>query len=278
MKSRIPERGGWRLKAAPRWPAGHQVRLRGLSLCVQASKPACAGFVAARQEGANLFASRLLHRSDFWVSIWVMVALAGMMLMVAPLVLRRTVTPCAQAQRPDAARAEALPASSTQQGGGEAQASMPIWMNVPKARIAGRVIPVGTDAHGAMAAPEGANSDPVWFQTFWWKYGPMPGQIGNAVIGGHLDCKDGSPAIFWNLRKLMVGDSVFVRTALGATLHFVVREVRIFANPTGGATDPVVQRIFGPAQTANLNLITCTGDWTGKEYTKKLVVFTTLVS
>ena len=39
----------------------------------------------------------------------------------------------------------------------------------------------------------------------------MPGQIGNAVIAGHLDRKDGSPAIFWGLRQLAVGDSVMVR-------------------------------------------------------------------
>lgn len=221
--------------------------------------------------------SRRISSRSLWIGIWAVFALAGMLFIVTPLVLRRAVTPCAQAQRAATARATAPPASGTQQGDGLGQYSMPIWIDAPKANITGRIIPVGVDAHGAMAAPEGANSDPVWFQTFWWKYGPMPGQIGNAVIGGHLDCKDGSPAIFWNLRKLIAGDSVFVRTALGATLHFVVTEVKAFANPTGGANDPVVQRIFGPAKTANLNLITCTGDWTGKEYTKKLVVFTTLV-
>src|SRR5262249_22390958 len=100
--------------------------------------------------------------------------------------------------------------------------------------------------------------------------------IGNAVIAGHYDRKDGSPAIFWNLRDLQIGDSVYVRSAGGATLHFVVDDVETYLNPTGGQNDPVLQRIFGPASTANLNLITCTGDWTGKEYTKKLVVFTTL--
>jgi hypothetical protein len=208
------------------------------------------------------------------IGFWTALVLAGIVLMVAPLLL-----PPAQARRPATipANVPSLPARSPQPGAGGPQRPVPIWLNAPKVAITGPIIPVGVDAHGDMAAPEGANSDPIWAEAFWWQSGAMPGQIGNAVIAGHLDRKDGSPAIFWDLNKLTVGDSVYVRTTLGATLHFVVTAVKTFANPTGGAADPVIQRIFGPAQTANLNLITCSGDWTGTEYNKKLVVFTTLV-
>jgi hypothetical protein len=210
--------------------------------------------------------------------LWAVIALAGVLFMVEPLVSPPTSAPPAQARPAGAtpAGAATLPERGAQQGTGSPQKPVPVWINAPKANINSSVVPVGIDAQGAMAAPEGANSSPVWFQTFWWRYGAMPGQIGNAVIAGHLDRKDGSPAIFWNLSKLAPGDSVFVRTALGVTLHFVVTAVTTFANPTGGVADPTLQRIFGPAQTANLNLITCAGDWTGSEYTKKLVVFTTL--
>ncbi len=96
------------------------------------------------------------------------------------------------------------------------------------------------------------------------------------MIAGHLDRKDGSPAVFWFLRSLKIGDSVYVRNGAGTTLHFVVNEIETYLNPTGGPDNPVLQKIFGPASTANLNLITCAGDWTGTEYNKKLVVFTTL--
>jgi hypothetical protein len=213
-----------------------------------------------------------------WISIWTLIALAGVVLMGASLALMPA-RPDSQAQSTASAPASptAIPASGTQQSNGAVRQRMPIWLNAPKANINGPIIPVGVDAQGAMAAPEGANSDPVWFQTFWWQYGAMPGQIGNAVIAGHLDRKDGSPAIFWGLRQLAAGDSVMVRTALGGTLHFVVTAVQTFANTTGGADDSTLQRIFGPAKTANLNLITCAGDWTGKEYNKKLVIFTTLI-
>ena len=48
--------------------------------------------------------------------------------------------------------------------------------------------------------------------------------------------------------------------------------------PDGGPNDPLIQRVFGPATTANLNLITCYGDWIGTEFNKRLIVFSTLVS
>ena len=209
-----------------------------------------------------------------WIGIWAALAVVAALSVILPLTLTPAAAPRAQV-RPTAS-ATAQP-TNTPQATEQAHASLPVWISSPKANIDGSVIQVGVDQTGAMAAPEGANNDPVWFQGFWWQYGAIPGQIGNAVIAGHLDRKDGSPALFWGLRRLAVGDSVYVRNALGQTLHFVVTEVKTFYNPTGGPDDPVMQRIFGPAQTANLNLITCTGDWTGKEYTKKLVVFTTLV-
>ena len=224
---------------------------------------------------------RTPRRISWWsmcITTWTLIALAGVGFMAASLMLMPA-GPDTQAQSIASALASAtaLPASGPQQGDAAAQQHMPIWLTAPKANINGPIIPVGVNAQGAMAAPEGANRDPVWFQTFWWQYGAMPGQIGNAVIAGHLDRKDGSPAIFWGLRQLAVGDSVMVRTALGGTLHFVVTAVQTFANTTGGADNSTLQRIFGPAKTANLNLITCAGDWTGKEYNKKLVIFTTLI-
>lgn len=222
--------------------------------------------------------SRRLGSSSVWIGLWLALALAGITFMMAPLLWPPT-TLHGQGQdvASTSASPTALPVQGTQPGDGVGQFPVPIWLNVPKANIAGSIIPVGVDAHGSMAAPEGTNDDPVWGETFWWKYGPMPGQAGNAVIGGHLDRKDGSPAIFWDLRQLTVGDSVFVRTVLGATLRFVVTAVNTVPNSTGSVANPVMQRIFGPAQTANLNLITCSGTWTGTEYNQKLVVFTTLV-
>ncbi len=215
---------------------------------------------------------RLLSRRAV-IALCAILAVAATLSVVVPLVLTPGVAPRprTQAARPTAtSTATSLPTPTA------TPYPLPAWISSPKARIDASVTQVGADAQGVMLAPEGPNSDPVWFTTFWWEYGAKPGEIGNAVIAGHLDRKDGSPAVFWWLRLLRVGDSVYIRDAMGATLHFVVMDVETYLNPTGGQNDPILQRIFGPATTANLNLITCTGDWTGKEYNKKLVVYTTL--
>jgi hypothetical protein len=208
-----------------------------------------------------------------WTGIWAVVGVGAVLSIILPLALVPGVSPQGRAgQALKGTATSALSPSPTP----TPTFFPPVWLSVPKAHIDASVIAVGEDAQGAMLAPEGPNSDPIWFTTFWWEYGAKPGEIGNTVIAGHLDRKDGSPAVFWWLRLLGVGDSVYVRDVQGNTLHYVVTDVETYLNPTSGPNDPVLQRIFGPATTANLNLITCAGDWTGKEYTKKLVVYTTL--
>ncbi len=209
-----------------------------------------------------------------WVSIWAGVGVMAVLSIVLPLALTPGVSP-----RPLAVKGTATPTLSPTPSPTPVPVFYPpVWVSAPVAHIDASVISVGETANGAMDAPEGPNNDPIWSTTFWWEYGAKPGQIGNTVIAGHLDRKDGSPAVFWWLDLLRVGDSVYVRTAQGTTLHYIVTDVETYLNPSTGPDDPVLQRIFGPAKTANLNLITCAGDWTGKEYTKKLVVYTTLAS
>jgi hypothetical protein len=213
---------------------------------------------------------------NVWITIWTGIGVIAALSVIIPLVLTPGAVPRAQTLRsastPSATAAPPSPSPSPT----AIPYPLPVWITASKAHINASVMPVGTDAQGAMAAPEGPNNDPIWLTTFWWELGAKPGEIGNAVIAGHLDRKDGSPAVFWWLHLLRVGDTISVRTAAGTTLQFVVTDVETYLNPTGGPNDPVLQRIFGPATTANLNLITCAGDWTGKEYNKKLVVYTTL--
>ncbi|HLW00625.1 MAG TPA: class F sortase [Ktedonobacterales bacterium] len=209
-----------------------------------------------------------------WVSIWAGVGVMAVLSIILPLALTPGVSPRALAVTRTATPTLPPTPSPTP----TPTFYPPVWLSAPTAHIDASVISVGETADGAMDAPEGPNDDPIWSTTFWWEYGAKPGQVGNTVIAGHLDRKDGSPAVFWWLNLLRVGDSVYVRTSQGTTLHYIVTDVETYLNPSTGPNDPVLQRIFGPATTANLNLITCAGDWTGKEYTKKLVVYTTLAS
>jgi sortase A len=108
----------------------------------------------------------------------------------------------------------------------------------------------------------------------WLNVNPRPGEIGNAVIDGHLDTATDT-AVFWNLNQLKPGDLVYVTDSDGRSLTFAVVDKQAYTD----ATAPL-DRIFGTASDRNLNLITCAGTWhpAQQAYDQRLVVYTHLVS
>jgi Sortase domain len=124
---------------------------------------------------------------------------------------------------------------------------------------------------GDLATPTGS----PWEHVGWYAAGPRPGEQGSAVIDGHLDDNYGQPAVFWNLRKLHVGDEVQVVMSNGKKLTF--RVSRIASYPPLAAP---LQDIFGNNGGIYLNLITCAGKWIPSEHqtTLRLVVYTTLLA
>ena len=109
----------------------------------------------------------------------------------------------------------------------------------------------------------------------WYKYGTVPGQIGSAVIDGHVDNGLGFLGVFKRLGELRRGDDVYVETEEGSRIHFVVTAVEHYpykSVPT--------EFIFNRTGSAYLNLITCGGNWikTEKTYDERIVVFTRLVN
>jgi len=154
----------------------------------------------------------------------------------------------------------------------------PMRLLIPRIGLNAGILALGPSANGAMQAPQrGGPHDPVWGEVYWWKVGTIPGQIGNAVIAGHVNRPDGSPATFTHLDKLRVGDLIKVQTAGGQTLVFQVSERATVRTHVRRSNDPAMGRIFGPALEPHLNLITCWGRWDGKDYDRRLVIYTTLV-
>jgi sortase (surface protein transpeptidase) len=143
---------------------------------------------------------------------------------------------------------------------------LPVRLRIPSLGIDAAVEQVGVDAEGNMATPE----DP--WNTGWYAPGVRPGQPGNAAIAGHVDYHNIGEVVFWDLNKLQAGDEVLVDTDNGKTLRFVVQDTTYFFPETAP-----LQRIFGAANTANLNLITCGGTFNPatRHYDQRLVVFTT---
>ncbi len=103
----------------------------------------------------------------------------------------------------------------------------------------------------------------------WFAPGVSPGEPGNAVITGHLDTPVTPQAVFAHLRRVRMGDPVEIDTASG-TIAFRVTAIESYP------VDAVpMQRVFGAASGAHLNLITCDGEWLRERrtYARRLVVY-----
>jgi hypothetical protein len=145
-------------------------------------------------------------------------------------------------------------------------ASPPVRLTIPAIRVATPLVRLGRERDGSMQVPTD------FARAGWFAEGPTPGQVGPAVIAGHVDSKTG-PAVFYRLRELRPGDTVQVERADGARLRFVVEQARSFPK----ATFPTAE-VFGPAPWAALRLVTCGGDFdrAAGSYRDNLVVFARL--
>lgn len=141
---------------------------------------------------------------------------------------------------------------------------LPVSVSIPSISLNSEIVPLGTDELGNMDVPSG-KTDLVG----WYKRGPQPGQVGTAVLDAHVF------AAFTDLKKVQVGDDIFVTTESGEKLHFKVEKTKVYKL---GELDPSV--LFDQNDKRRLNLITCAGTLTADHstYTHRLVVFAVLVT
>lgn len=137
-------------------------------------------------------------------------------------------------------------------------------IQIPSIGVDAAVEHVGLTPDGAMDVP----ADPM--NAAWYSPGVRPGDVGSAVIDGHVDWYDGEEGVFENLKDLKPGDEIVVLDE-GEMVVFVVRKIRKY-DPEADATDVFISTDGA----AHLNLITCDGVWDEEEgqYTERLVVFT----
>ncbi len=141
---------------------------------------------------------------------------------------------------------------------------LPKQINITSLNIEAPVQHVAIAPDGSMDVPTTATS------TAWYNLGPRPGEIGSAVIDGHVDWKDGTKAVFADLHKLQIGDKITVSDEQGKVISFIVRRTHAY-NANANATE-----IFRSNDgLAHLNLITCSGVWdkASQNYAERFVVF-----
>lgn len=146
---------------------------------------------------------------------------------------------------------------------------LPQTLSIPQIGINAPVESVGLDSERKMDVPKNI------YDVAWYKLGAKPGEIGNAVIDGHLDGPQGQIAIFWNLNKLKAGDLIYITDSFGQKYTFKITEVANYPF----STFPL-QEVFGQTSKTRLNLITCSGayDHTAHNYTERTVVYSERVS
>ncbi len=138
----------------------------------------------------------------------------------------------------------------------------PTRLRIPSLRIDAPIVPVGITADGELEAPSEGH------QVGWFSRGIRPGEVGNALLDGHVDWQR-ALAVFWYLGNIRPGDEVIVVTETGDDLRFGVTWKELV--PVAGAP---LERIFGPTEESALTLITCGGsfDRNTRSYTHRWVV------
>lgn len=144
---------------------------------------------------------------------------------------------------------------------------IPKTIRIPKIGVNSAVELVGLDSKRAMDVPKDADN------AGWYNLGPRPGELGSAVLAGHLDRESGAPAIFFKLTDLVAGDEIIIVDDQGKEHTFIVTRMSKYPYdqfPIG--------EVFGKSERSALNLITCQGNWDGsaRNYSHRFVVYSEL--
>lgn len=177
---------------------------------------------------------------------------------------------------PQAAAPTATGTANPWSAGGvqDPQASAAVEADVP-VRVVIPAIGVDSTLEDLPIMDDGRLQSPVDFQKAgWFSGGTVPGEIGPAIIAGHVDTATG-PAVFARIDELRDGDTVEVTDASGAVHTFAVTD-RV---QTAKAEFPTSD-VYGTVPAPELRLITCGGEFdtaTG-HYTDNFVLSLQLVA
>ena len=130
-------------------------------------------------------------------------------------------------------------------------AAPPVRLQIPAIHVSARIVDEGLDADGALQVPP--LTDAGVREAGWYDLGPAPGQVGSAIIAGHVDSYQ-APGVFYDLGRLAPGNAVEVTLANGETVHYTVSSVHEYPKAHFPASE-----VYGPEPYPALRLITCGG-------------------
>jgi hypothetical protein len=129
-----------------------------------------------------------------------------------------------------------------------AEVAPPVRLAVPALGVDVAVDAVGVTADGQMALPGDVD------RAGWYRFGPVPGAPGSAVVAGHVDDVEQGLGELAPLREAAPGDEVVVTDAAGVSTRWVVVG-RELVDKQALPVDALFRR-DGPPR---LTLVTCGG-------------------
>ena len=142
-------------------------------------------------------------------------------------------------------------------------AATAVQVRIPAIGVQSSLAALGVDDAGVLVPPAD------YAEAGWFTAGPVPGDVGPAVIAGHVDSRTG-PAVFFRLEELDVGDAVQVTRSDGRDVEFRVTRVAQYPKDAFATAE-----VYGPTTGAELRLITCGGtfDRSRRSYEDNVVVY-----
>lgn len=149
--------------------------------------------------------------------------------------------------------------------------SEPTRIDIDAIDVRAPVSRLGTNADGSVQVPSVKKPH----MTGWYRGGAAPGQIGAAVILGHVDSRRTGTAVFYELGNLKRGAIIEVTRKDRIVASFRVDRVVMYPGEKFPANE-----IYGPTSHAALRLITCGGEFDERtrNYDSNVVVYARMVS
>ncbi|PWU61024.1 class F sortase [Micromonospora globispora] len=149
--------------------------------------------------------------------------------------------------------------------------SAPTTISIPRIGVNADVMTLGIDPDGTVQVPPLEQAQ----RAGWYSPGPSPGEVGNAVIVGHVDSAKLGPAVFFDLGALKPGDRITVARQDGRNATFTVDSVKSYPK-----TSFPSELVYGASDKPSLRVVTCGGvfDRSARSYLDNIVVFATLTA
>ncbi len=143
----------------------------------------------------------------------------------------------------------------------------PVSVTIPAIGLTTNIELLGLGSDGLQQVPNKYSSVSLY------QLGPLPGQVGNAVLAGHYKLEDGSIGPFFELNKAKVGDTIVIKDTAG-----LQKEFKIYKTEVVDVEKFSVEKVYGSSTSSSLNLVTCQGDFNPvtNDYTKRLIVYSFL--